>query len=322
MTVAMPPDSELALLQALWACSSEQSGSGDPRFERIARLAATLFDVPIVLVTLADVEGRSRSTVLGANVRGGERFRSLCSRIAHGEEAQVIEDTALDERLEGVAEVSGPLAVRFAASSPVRSRTGQCVGAFSILDRFPRRFDSAQVKLLDEVAAIVEDLLSADEAARRDQATGAFTRDTFLELGGHSLAYARTRRLPAALVVLQPRVLLRELSERHADWVYEVMAEVADTVQSASRTTDLVGRISENRVGILMFGSTEESARRGLSRIESLLRARWEDAFGAEVLGIQSVLIAGLDESTDSVASALKDAEQWIGDMLDSEPVH
>lgn len=322
MSTATMPDAELSLLQALWAASPTGGRVGaDPRFDRIARLAARRFDVPIALLALADAEGRPGLSVLGANVRGGERFRELCACFA-GDEAMIIEDAALDERLAGRAEMAGPLAVRFAASVPVRSRSGERVGSLALLDRFPRQVSSARLAELEEIAAIAEDLLCADEAARRDQTTGAFTRATFVELGAHSLAYARRRGLPTALAVLQPHVLLRELAERHSEWVHEVMAEVADTIQSASRTTDLVGRVSEDRVAILMVGSNDHAARRGLSRVEALLRARWEDAFGAEVLALQSVLISGLDSSTDTLVSTLRDAEQWIGDMLDSEPVH
>lgn len=122
-------------------------------FDRIARLASALFDVPIALVTLMDANRLWFKSRVGVDACETDRDTAICNRTIAGSAVMVVEDLAADERF-----ANSPMLAdgyRFYAGAPLLTRSGHALGTLCILDRAPRRFDEDARRQLGDLAAMV-----------------------------------------------------------------------------------------------------------------------------------------------------------------------
>jgi GAF domain-containing protein len=131
----------------------------EERFDRITRLAAALFDVPISLVSLVDAERQWFKSCFGTEVRETPREVSFCGHAILGKEVMLVPDALADPRFAGNPLVTGPTRIRFYAGVPLSLPDGSCVGALCVVDRRPRQFDGLQIRLLKDLGTLVEEEL-------------------------------------------------------------------------------------------------------------------------------------------------------------------
>lgn len=163
--------------------------SPEERFDRITRLAAKMFDVPIVLVSLVDANRQwFKSTQWTCAIPGGGstpppetgRDISFCGHAIHEEDMLLIPDATQDDRFADnplVADEDG-LKIRFYCGRPLRvpaalaggmSKMQQgstdtpklSIGTLCLIDKRPRDMDERQKALLRELGAMVEHELLA-----------------------------------------------------------------------------------------------------------------------------------------------------------------
>lgn len=187
MTEAKPP-----LPQAVWDAVSDKSrldvleslevaeSTGDPDFDRLTRLAADIFGMPIALVTLVDVERQWFRACVGVAERETPVGVSFCSHALADRKTQVtiIPDATLDERFADNPLVTGPHHVRFYAGAPLTVH-GQRLGTVCVLDTRPH-YDvtEAQLERLVDLAALAGTMFELkDEARVRSRATAALVRE-------------------------------------------------------------------------------------------------------------------------------------------------
>lgn len=149
----------------------------EERFDRITRLAARLFDVPIALVTLVDAHRQWFKSRHGYNAEQTDRSISFCSHAIERDEVMVIEDARLDPRFADNPQVSAEAGVRFYAGCPLAAPDGSRIGTLCVVDRIPRSFSAEQVDALRDLANIVANELAAVELnhalqAKRDTEAG------------------------------------------------------------------------------------------------------------------------------------------------------
>lgn len=154
-----PPDEErrLAALQGLGILDTEP----EERFDRLTRLAAALFDVPIALVSLVDQDRQWLKSCQGLSVRETPREVSFCAHAILRREVMVVPDTLLDPRFADNPLVLGEPRIRFYAGYPLSLPGGECVGTLCVVDSRPRRLDQAAVQLLRDLGSLVERELAA-----------------------------------------------------------------------------------------------------------------------------------------------------------------
>ena len=121
-------------------------------FERIVRLAAHVFEVPIALVTLVDRGRQWFKARYGLSLAETARDISFCAHTILSEDTLVVEDASLDPRFAGNPMVKGDPFVRFYAGAPLVTPDGHRIGSLAILDRKTRGLDARGQALLREIS--------------------------------------------------------------------------------------------------------------------------------------------------------------------------
>ena len=149
------PDNERLRLDALRRISILDS-SAEERFDRITRMARSMFDVPISLVSLVDENRQWFKSCCGLPVQETPRDVSFCGHAILGDGLFVVEDTRQDLRFADNPLVSGEPHIHFYAGCPLQIGEGYKLGTLCIIDRKPRLLDSRQQDLLTDLAGMVE----------------------------------------------------------------------------------------------------------------------------------------------------------------------
>ncbi|QGN53474.1 MBL fold metallo-hydrolase [Novosphingobium sp. Gsoil 351] len=159
----IPPD-ELQRLAALHALGLLDTPA-EERFDRLTRVTAALFDVPIALVSLVDANRQWFKSCVGTDIKESSREVSFCAYAVAEREMLVIPDALRDDRFADNPVVSGPPYVRFYAGAPIFMSDGTCAGTLCVIDGRPRDFTDEDRDRLRDLAAIVQqELLSSSFA--------------------------------------------------------------------------------------------------------------------------------------------------------------
>ncbi len=208
----------------------------DDRFDRITRLARRVFDVPVALVTLVDLDRPWVTAVggpAGQEVAGAASFDARA--VADGR-LLVVPDAAVDPRFAHHPAVTGAPHIRFYAGQPVAGPSGSPVGTLCLLDHRPRRLTAWQREALRDMAAWVELEYATPRADQWEQQTERARRD-FVSMVGHEL---RT-----------PLTSIRGSLELIASGRFgSLPPQVRRLVQIAAKNTDRMARLAQDVVDL------------------------------------------------------------------------
>lgn len=159
MIAAPLPNNESQRLQSLHALKQLDSPP-EPQFDRLTRIAARCFNVPIALLSLVDLDRQWFKSRVGLEERQTPRSLSFCAHAILQDEPLIIRDTHSDPRFSDNPLVTGAPHVRFYAGRPVHGPDGYRIGTFCLLDRRPREFDAVDLQLLNDLAILAEQALN------------------------------------------------------------------------------------------------------------------------------------------------------------------
>jgi len=128
----------------------------EERFDRITRVAQRLFDVPIAVVSLVDVNRQWFKSCLGLDATETPRSISFCGHTILGDVTLVIPNALADPRFADNPLVADAPHIRFYAGHPLKAADGSRLGTLCIIDRKPRDFSADTLALLADLAANVE----------------------------------------------------------------------------------------------------------------------------------------------------------------------
>jgi GAF domain-containing protein len=154
---ALPAD-EADRLQALERYRIGGIGREGP-FDHIAQLAASLFDVPISLVSIVGSDAQCFRGASGIDETHTPRDVAFCAFAILQPDVMVVPDAAEDARFCSNPLVTGPPGIRFYAGAPLRVANGQPVGTLCIIDHKPRDFGEKEQWQLAQLARTVVDLI-------------------------------------------------------------------------------------------------------------------------------------------------------------------
>jgi diguanylate cyclase (GGDEF)-like protein/PAS domain S-box-containing protein len=136
------------------------AGTATSLFEEIARLAATICEVPIAAVTLPDPDSSRLHSDVGLSAEEWMTVEAaFCLLVAGDHQAVEVVDTADDPRVAQNPFIFGTLEIRFYANTPIVLPMGQCIGVLSVAACEPRRLTPMQRVALDGLAHIVSTCL-------------------------------------------------------------------------------------------------------------------------------------------------------------------
>ncbi|MFT3979504.1 MAG: GAF domain-containing sensor histidine kinase [Ferruginibacter sp.] len=123
-------------------------------FSSITRLAAIVFDVPVVFISIIDEDRIWFKSAQGVSVKEMPRSAGLCGETIARKTALIIEDATEDELARNNPIVTGSMALRFYAALPLIVSNGQPLGTICIADTRPRKFSGKDRDALTEMAAL------------------------------------------------------------------------------------------------------------------------------------------------------------------------
>ena len=127
----------------------------EERFDRITRLAASIFNTPMASITLVDRDRQWFKSSYGLDAVESSRETSFCSHAVAAQDVLVVSDAFQDPRFSDNPLVTGSPRIRFYAGCPIFVGP-DCVGTVCVLDNRPRQIDDNSVSLLHDLAALAE----------------------------------------------------------------------------------------------------------------------------------------------------------------------
>jgi two-component sensor histidine kinase len=140
----------------------------DGSFDRITALAASLFNVPISIISLVDTDRvwfKSHHGLEGVKQIGKDP--GLCASAIIQDQAWVLENAATDVRSLANPLVAGEFGLRFYAGIPLTTTDGFNLGTLCVIDREPRPVTEDQINQLRHLASVVMDQMELRLAARK-----------------------------------------------------------------------------------------------------------------------------------------------------------
>lgn len=147
-------------------------------YQRIAFIAATLFDAPIATISMVEEDRVWLAACQGLEgVREVGREPGLCASVIAQDDVYVVTDAASDARTLSHPLVRGALGLRFYAAAPIRTHDGYRLGTVNVIDSRPRQAEPRQLQALEHLAAVVADELELRLMLIRSAATEQRLRD-------------------------------------------------------------------------------------------------------------------------------------------------
>jgi phosphoribosyl 1,2-cyclic phosphodiesterase/CheY-like chemotaxis protein len=146
----IPDDEErrIASLRALKILDTEP----EERFDRITRLAAAFFDVPMAVISLVDEDRQWFKSSLGLNAKELPRDAAFCAHVVYSHEPMIVPDAFQDARFADNPVVINKPRIRFYAGYPLIVDDGSCIGTLCLLDTRPRTLEGPSLERLQDLA--------------------------------------------------------------------------------------------------------------------------------------------------------------------------
>lgn len=155
MIPARLPDNERERLNILSALRILDTPPTE-RLDRITRLAAEFFCVPVALVTLIDKDRQWFKSCFGLSLYETPRDISVCSHAILQNTTLVVPDLRKDPRFHDIPPVVNAPHLVFYAGCQIHSREGVALGTLCIIDTKPRTFNDKDILNLSDFAKLVE----------------------------------------------------------------------------------------------------------------------------------------------------------------------
>jgi PAS domain S-box-containing protein len=141
------PQDESARLNSL--CQYEILDT-DPEaeFDNLTRLAASICDTPVALISLVDAERQWFKSKVGLNLTSTHRDLAFCNHTILRSGILVVPDALADERFATNPLVTAAPHIRFYAGVPLIMADGHALGSICVIDVVPRELTSSQIEAL------------------------------------------------------------------------------------------------------------------------------------------------------------------------------
>ncbi len=129
----------------------------DGSYNKLAELAAKIFNVPIAIISLVDIDRIWFKSHYGLEIDQITKEPGLCASAILSDDVYLIEDAKNDPRCLANPLVAGEFGLQFYAAAPLKTKDGHNLGTFCIIDKRQRFINSDQQEMLKQLASIVTD---------------------------------------------------------------------------------------------------------------------------------------------------------------------
>ena len=184
--------------------------------DRLARLAASICDAPIALVSVIEADRQRLIGRSGTDLTEIPRGHAFCDRAMHGDDGMVVPDARLDARFRDNPLVTGPPGIRLYAGQPLRSPEGAPLGTLCIIDTALRPPPTEEQQ--DSLRTLADSAMALLERWRADthsRAQAALSKTTIHDL-------EQRFRILADVI---PQMVWSTLPSGHVDYVNRLWCE-------------------------------------------------------------------------------------------------
>jgi EAL domain-containing protein (putative c-di-GMP-specific phosphodiesterase class I)/GAF domain-containing protein len=253
----LPEAQESARLDALHQLNLLDTAPSES-FDRITRMAARIFDLPIAAVSLTDRDRQWFKSRVGVDHCSIPRERAPCGEVAEFGDFVLIPDL-----LEHPCYKDSVLAqngTRFYAGAPLVTRDGHGLGALCVLGVEPRETTEEEIEGLKDLAAMVMAQIELQHAfGRIDPVSGLPNRTQFLDdLSDLARDHSGERRLAVLVDLVRPDQLnsaIRALGPSHLD---EMVRAAARLIRSMAGRSVQVYQVAATQFAFVAPEETEE----------------------------------------------------------------
>lgn len=239
----------------------------EERFDRLTRLAARMFDVPIALVSLVDEQRQWFKSATGLDATETHRDISFCGHAILEDEVLNIPDATQDERFADNPLVTQDPSIRLYVGCPLKALDGANMGTLCLIDQRPRTLSEEDLQALRDLAHMAEQELAASQLATLDDLTMISNRRGFTLLAEKALKMSARNGLPASLIAIDLNKF-KQINDQfgHAEGD-KILIAFTDILKSTFRESDLFARMGGDEFTILLTNTTEEQAQNSLTRL-------------------------------------------------------
>lgn len=240
----------------------------EERFERITRLARSLFQVPMALVSLVDERRQWFKSHQGIDVKETPREVSFCGHTICGDTLFEIENALEDTRFLDNPLVVGSPDIRFYAGVPISTLEGYNLGTLCIIDTVPRSLSEEQKTLLMDLAKLAEQELIAAQAATEDGLTLVCNRYGFDFFAEKILKKSARYHTDTTLMLFDLNdfgAVNDNFGHLEGDALLKTFAKL---LVENFRECDVVGRMGGDEFLVLMDQTHYEAAKMALARFD------------------------------------------------------
>ena len=281
-------------LEALRA-SALLGGAQNAVLDRLTRLVTRVLGVPVSLVSLVDDRAQHFPGLTGLRGWAGEQrgtplTHSFCQHVVGRDGMLAVEDAAIHPLVTNNLAFH-ELSVVAYLGVPLRTASGDTIGALCAIDTKPLHWTDDQIATLEDLAeaamaeielrATTVLLLAAHDKLRvqatRDALTGLLNRRGFSDGAHPTVALAHRMNAPLAVLSLDLDGFM-EINDTHGhDAGDEALMDMANVLREQTRSSDIIGRMGGDEFVILCPNTGAEAIAPLRQRIEAAL-----DALNAE----------------------------------------
>jgi GAF domain-containing protein len=281
----------------------------DDAYDDIVRIASTVCDTPIALVSLIDRERQWFKAQVGIadDITGTPRDVAICDHAIRDPDLLLeVGDLSLDPRFSAFPSVTGELGARFYAGMPMVTPEGAAIGAVCVVDTVPRTLNERQRAALQSLARLTVSLFGNQLRAHRGQreeilahtpADAANSGDEHPHRGGYSVVILELQDLAGLAQRVGERTLERTLLQLDERLKRCIDPAAGDSLDRVTGSGEFIA---------VLHGDDVDLRLRALQDV-----ARQQSELGPAML-IGATRAGAADERTDAVLSAAKDVHRRL----------
>ncbi|AOH87086.1 hypothetical protein AWL63_23160 (plasmid) [Sphingomonas panacis] len=263
----------------------------ETEFDHIVALAASLFDVPISLISVVEEDRQVFAGRTGLDVTETARDISFCSHAIEADGVLVVEDARRDPRFSQNPLVLGPPYIRFYAGAPLRVLSGHVLGTLCIISPEPREFGPKFIRQLESLGQLVTDRLELRRSERKrcanevrlaqiahvDQLTGLPNRALFHEKADDLLSGRSGAEPASGALLLFDLDGFKDVNDVLGHGVGDrLLTAVGDRLRERIHDGHLLARLGGDEFVLLMPGVGDP---REAHRMADAMRACFNEGF-------------------------------------------